>query len=108
MWTMIRLVKMGSNRWYGKEIDLDAWETENIETFVYAGEPVILCSDLQDIAELLDINGVQMVDDEEKAVAFLEGQGVGPPSGLIQSAAEGRLPGVRKVGPQEDEENELS
>jgi len=61
---MIRLVRMGGE-WYGLEVELDDEEMENLEAFVYAVEPVILCSDLQEVDELLDINGIQMVDDVE-------------------------------------------
>ncbi len=58
---MIRLVKMGG-KWYGLEIrEIDSDEVDNLIAFVESGEPVLLCCDLEEAEELLDID----IDDVE-------------------------------------------
>lgn len=57
---MIRLVLMGG-RWYGMHIDDIYDDVENIEEFVNAAEPVILCDDLCDVADFIDTDDITMI-----------------------------------------------
>ena len=59
---MIRLVRMGG-KWYCVEVGkyLYVEEVVNIEEFVNAGEPVLLCCDLEQAKECLGTDDIEMV-----------------------------------------------
>ena len=59
---MIRIVGFGSGM-VGTEVDnLDEAEVENIEELVASGEPVAICSDLDDLERLgIDCDDIKMM-----------------------------------------------